>query len=355
MNLNLNEIGERQSKLVLERIGSVSSNFGALTEIFGGMVRKESKVRNNTDDLAKCIKQMADTESLNISSKNSFENLSQALTILADHKDLQITRIDEKVLTELGSYEIVCRNSKEEIKNQIMLRDKELSKRKHLELNRNKSRKPLKNNVTESEILRTNLEVTKILKNMTTISEQFEQQKITDLKEILTNFILIQLKYHSAALEVLTASYQEIASIDEKGDLEQFKKNLQQNDKPHQTFRLNRFRSQSLGAFFSHSTSTLDKIPKFEKRANKRQLKKNMSQSSMSLNSMDSMEEIRKESTPIELAGDSIETKTSDDSEEDEDSDLIETETTESPDEDTPKPSTSAMKLHQLQQLKRTN
>ena len=55
---------------------------------------------------------------------------------------------------------------------------------------------------------------------MTTISEQFEKQKITDLKEILTNFILIQLKYHSAALEVLTASYQEIASIDEKGDLE---------------------------------------------------------------------------------------------------------------------------------------
>lgn len=55
---------------------------------------------------------------------------------------------------------------------------------------------------------------------MTTISEQFEKQKITDLKEILTNFILIQLKYHSAALEVLTASYQEIASIDEKEDLE---------------------------------------------------------------------------------------------------------------------------------------
>lgn len=69
---------------------------------------------------------------------------------------------------------------------------------------------------------------------------------------------------------------------------------------------------------------------------------------------MDSMEEIRKESTPIELAGDLIETKTSDDSE-DEDSDLIETETTESPDEDTPKPTTSTMKLHQLQQLKRTN
>lgn len=88
---------------------------------------------------------MADTENLNNSSQKSFENLSQALTILADHKDLQVTRIDEKVLTELGSYEIVCRNSKEELKNQIMLRDKELSKRKHLELNRNKSRKPLKN------------------------------------------------------------------------------------------------------------------------------------------------------------------------------------------------------------------
>ena len=66
------------------------------------------------------------------------------------------------------------------------------------------------------------------------------------------------------------------------------------------------------------------------------------------------MDEIRKESTPIELAGDSIEIKTSDDSEDD-DSDLIETETTESPDEEPRKPSTSTMKSHQLQHLKRTN
>lgn len=43
MNINLNDIGERHSKLVLERIGSTSTNFGALTDIFGGMVKKESK------------------------------------------------------------------------------------------------------------------------------------------------------------------------------------------------------------------------------------------------------------------------------------------------------------------------
>lgn len=134
------------------------------------------------------------------------------MTFLADHQSLEIQRIDEKILPDLNQYQQICRNAKEEVKSQISLRDRELSKRKQLDLARR-----LKN---ENDVILSNMHVSKILKEIATVSEQFESQKIGDLKETLTNFILIQMKYHASCLEVLSMMHEDVATIDEKKDTE---------------------------------------------------------------------------------------------------------------------------------------
>lgn len=125
---------------------------------------------------------------------------------------MEIQRIDEKVLQDLSQYQQICRSAKDEVKSQIALRDRELSKRKQFDFTRR-----LKN---ENEVILSNMQVSKILKEIATISEQFESQKVGDLKEILTNFVLIQMKYHASCLEVLAMVHEDIASIDEKKDSE---------------------------------------------------------------------------------------------------------------------------------------
>lgn len=72
----------------------------------------------------------------------------------------------------------------------------------------------------ENEVILSNMQISKILKEIATISEQFESQKISDIKECLENFILIQLKYHASCIEVLSMVHQDVTSIDEKKDVE---------------------------------------------------------------------------------------------------------------------------------------
>jgi FAM92 protein len=158
------------------------------------------------------MKDISDGEQFNFTTEKALENLANGFTFLADQTDLKIQRIEEKVLPDLSQYQIICQNAKEEVKNQVALRDREISKRKQLDITRR-----MKN---ENDIILSNMQISKILKEITTISEQFEAQKITDVKECLENFILIQMKYHASCIEVLTMVHQDITSIDEKKDVE---------------------------------------------------------------------------------------------------------------------------------------
>jgi FAM92 protein len=140
------------------------------------------------------------------------ENVANGLTFLADHKTLEIQRLEQKVLDELCQYEFICSNTREEVKNQMTLRERELSKRKQLD--------KVKRAKNENEIIMSNMQISKILKEIAMIAEQFELQKVRDMKEVLRNFVLIQMKYHASCLEVLTMMNDDITSISVESDVE---------------------------------------------------------------------------------------------------------------------------------------
>lgn len=50
--------------------------------------------------------------------------------------------------------------------------------------------------------------------------ENFEKRKLKDIKTILLDFIAIEMKQHTKALEILTATYQDVDDIDEKKDFQ---------------------------------------------------------------------------------------------------------------------------------------
>lgn len=125
---------------------------------------------------------------------------------------MKIRRYEERLIPDLSQHQLVCQNAKEEVKSQIAFRDRELSKRKQLDMNRKAK--------NENEVILSNMQLSKVLKEILTISEQFETHKVGDMKENLTNLVLIQMKYHASCLEVLTTMYEDVASIDEKNEVE---------------------------------------------------------------------------------------------------------------------------------------
>ena len=62
--------------------------------------------------------------------------------------------------------------------------------------------------------------------------DNFEKQKIKDIKPIFSEFITIEMLFHGKALEVYTAAYQNIQKIDEEEDLEVFRHSLYPQDYP---------------------------------------------------------------------------------------------------------------------------
>lgn len=49
---------------------------------------------------------------------------------------------------------------------------------------------------------------------------RFERQKIADIREMLLDFTLIQLKESVKSMEILTAMYNDVAAIDENMDVQ---------------------------------------------------------------------------------------------------------------------------------------
>uniref|UniRef100_A0A182WGU9 BAR domain-containing protein n=1 Tax=Anopheles minimus TaxID=112268 RepID=A0A182WGU9_9DIPT len=237
---------EEQTKFILDRINTVEKHFGELCGALAEYTRKIARLRDKTDELAHTTQDYCDAEKLNPTLTGALSSMAKAVTLMGDFHDTRVKRLESKIVSELSQYEAVCKHCKEDVKEALLVRDKDLAKRKQLEQSKSRNGR-LKRNTNDTELIKSNLEVEKSLKEIEHQVERFEKQKLHDLKELLQSFVLIELKMHTQAVEVLSATYQDISDIDESKDLQQFKKFLQQDTIPDRYF-LQRIKSQSMGA-----------------------------------------------------------------------------------------------------------
>ncbi|XP_001861797.2 protein FAM92A-A isoform X2 [Culex quinquefasciatus] len=245
---------EEQSKFILDRISTVEKHFGELCGAFAEFTRKLARLRDKSDELAHVTQDYSGSEKYNKSLATGLSSLSKAITLIGDFQDLEVKRLENRIVSELSQYEIVCKHCKDSVKDAIVVRDKELAKRKQLDQARARNNRG-KKTAKDAELMKSNLEVTKSLKEMEEIVSKFEKQKLLDLKNLLMDFVMIELKFHSNAIEVLSATYQDISDIDENRDYQQFKKYLQQDELSERYF-LQRIKSQSMGALSSMFAAT---------------------------------------------------------------------------------------------------
>ncbi|KXJ68870.1 hypothetical protein RP20_CCG001320 [Aedes albopictus] len=247
---------EEQSKFILDRISTVEKHFSELCGAFAEFTRKVARLRDKSDELAHVTQDYSSSEKYNKTLASGLSSLSKAITLIGDFQDLEVKRLENRIVSELSQYEVVCKHCKESVKDAIMARDKELAKRKQLDQARARNARG-KKTAKDAELIKSNLEVSKSLKEMEEIVGKFERQKLIDFKSLLLDFVMIELKFHTNAVEVLSATYQDISDIDENKDYQQFKKFLQQDELSDRYF-LQRIKSQSMGALssmFAASTS----------------------------------------------------------------------------------------------------
>lgn len=72
----------------------------------------------------------------------------------------------------------------------------------------------------------TAVEATRIETDFDENAMKFERQKNDDLKRLLLEMVKIEMKQHAKSLEILSATYQDLANVDEERDLDEFRENF---------------------------------------------------------------------------------------------------------------------------------
>ncbi|XP_062524325.1 CBY1-interacting BAR domain-containing protein 1 isoform X2 [Bombyx mori] len=217
---------EQQAKFINDRITSVEKNFGELCVAFGNYTRKTAST--------------------------GLDNLSVTLTALEEYRNCEVQRLEAKVIGELSQYDTICKHAREEVKHAMNVRDKELARKKVLDKAR--ERQPFnRQQVTyaESEFMKTSAEMSRSAKSLSEQTEFFEKRKLQQLKNLLSDFVTIEMAFHAKAVELLTVGYQQIDEINDKADLENFRRKLRSPEKQVSTGIS--ARSSSLASLMTHS------------------------------------------------------------------------------------------------------
>ncbi|XP_063376570.1 CBY1-interacting BAR domain-containing protein 1-A isoform X2 [Cydia fagiglandana] len=223
---------EQQAKFIQDRITNVEKNFGELCVAFGDYARRTARLRDQGDELAKVLKEYANNEIVNKSLSAGLENLSITLTAIEEYRNCEVQRLEAKVIGELCQYEAICKHAREEVKHTMSVREKELARKKVLDKTR--ERQPFnRQQVTyaESELLKASAEMSRTAKGLSEQTEFFERRKLQQLKALLSDFMLIELNFHAKALELLTVAHQQVADINDKADLDNFRRKLRSPEK----------------------------------------------------------------------------------------------------------------------------
>nr|XP_046274330.1 protein FAM92A isoform X1 [Scatophagus argus] len=220
---------DSQTRKIQENITTVEKHFGEMCQVFAAYVRKTARLRDKADILVREISLYADTETPNL--KRGMKQFADHLAKIEDYRQAEVERLEAKVIEPLKSYGAVVKRKREDLKTTQSARNREAKQMAQLE--RTRQRNPSDRQIisqAESELQRATMDATRTTRQLEETIDEFEKQKIRDIKKIFGDFVTVEMSFHAKALEVYTLAYQSIQSVDEEEDLEVFRSSLHPPD-----------------------------------------------------------------------------------------------------------------------------
>ncbi|KAM9690102.1 LOW QUALITY PROTEIN: CBY1-interacting BAR domain-containing protein 1 [Dama dama] len=233
---------DAQTRQLQDAVTNVEKHFGELCQIFAAYVRKTARLRDKADLLVNEINVYASTETPHL--KQGLKNFADEFAKLQDYRQAEVERLEAKVVEPLKAYGTIVKMKRDDLKATLTARNREAKQLTQLE--RTRQRNPSDRHVivsfefwfkkifckAETELQRATMDATRTTRHLEETIDNFEKQKIKDIKTIFSEFITIEMLFHGKALEVYTAAYQNIQKIDEEEDLEVFRHSLYPQDYP---------------------------------------------------------------------------------------------------------------------------
>ncbi|KYO29449.1 protein FAM92A1 isoform A [Alligator mississippiensis] len=221
---------DNQTRQIRDAVSNVEKHFGELCQIFAAYVRKTARLRDKADLLVNEIYAYAATETPNL--RVGLKNFADEFAKLQDYRQAEVERLEAKVVEPLKSYGTIVKLKRDDLKATLTAKNREAKQLSQLEKTRqrNPSDRHIIPEQAESELQRASMDATRTSRQLEETIDNFEKQKIKDIKDIFSEFVTIEMLFHGKALEIYTAAYQSIQNIDENEDLEVFRSSLHPPD-----------------------------------------------------------------------------------------------------------------------------
>ncbi|XP_066289938.1 CBY1-interacting BAR domain-containing protein 1-like isoform X1 [Branchiostoma lanceolatum] len=242
---------ENQMKFIQDRIAKAEQHFGTLCQEFAGFSRKTAKLRDKGDELAKALLTYAEAEGQSL--KSGVTGFAETISAIQDYRQAEVQRLEAKVVQPLTMYGNTCKHAKEDLKKSQTARGKEQQQQQRLEKARQKnpsdrhtisqvnnpnmwlasgSSGSLAEPLAESELQRAAVDATRSDRALEEQMDNFERQKMEDIKKILSDFVHVEMVFHCKALELYTVAHQYLQGINDEDDIEEFRNSMRPPSAP---------------------------------------------------------------------------------------------------------------------------
>uniref|UniRef100_A0A8D0HCI1 CBY1 interacting BAR domain containing 1 n=1 Tax=Sphenodon punctatus TaxID=8508 RepID=A0A8D0HCI1_SPHPU len=223
---------DNQTRQIRDAVTNVEKHFGELCQIFAAYVRKTARLRDKADLLVNEIHAYAATETPNL--KLGLKSFADEFAKLQDYRQAEVERLEAKVVEPLKYYGTIVKLKREDLKMTLTAKNREAKQLTQLEKTRqrNPSDRHIIVSFAESELQRASMDATRTSRQLEETIDNFEKQKIKDIRNILSEFVTIEMLFHGKALEIYTTAFQNIQNIDENEDIEIFRSSLYPQDYP---------------------------------------------------------------------------------------------------------------------------
>lgn len=194
----------------MRRIDDAEKKFGDMCASLAAYARGHGKMRDKGDEICRVLSTHAKKEQVACTMALCFQEVAHHFSVIQDHAESTLRRIEEKVIKPLSAYGDECILARERIKKAYASRKKELEHQMVLESSRRNMP------VLERNILCDSDDVIEEI-------EAFEKKQLQDLKNVLNEFVSIELFYHVRAVENLSEAIKFVSSLNVDTDLELFR------------------------------------------------------------------------------------------------------------------------------------
>ncbi|NWS38901.1 FA92A protein, partial [Probosciger aterrimus] len=181
---------DNQTRQIQDAVSNVEKHFGELCQIFAGYVRKTARLRDKADLLVNEVYAYAATETPNL--KVGLKNFADEFSRLQDYRQAEVDRLEAKVVEPLKSYGTIVKLKRNDLKATLTAKNREAKQLSQLEKTRQRNPSD-RHIIAESELQRASLDATRTTQQLKETIDNFEKQKIRDIKvRVLTFHLIVQ-------------------------------------------------------------------------------------------------------------------------------------------------------------------